>query len=373
MARATSVRPAPDQPAQAHHFTLPDGEVDVAEDPLAVQPLDLQHHLARIDLILRVEFGDRAPHHQADDVLGSGLFDGQLAGELPVAQHHHPVGDGHDLVDAVRDEDDRHAAFLQAADQVEEPLDLLFRQRSRRLVHDQDVGAERQGLGDLHELLLGNRQLLDRGARVDGDAQVLQLGQGAVALGPPVDQAHLPQQAGQLRLPAQEDVLADGLVRCEVELLVDGADAHLLGVVRGAKGHRLPAQDDAALVVAVDAAQDLHQGGLARPVLAHQGHHLSPARPEVHLVQGLDARERLGDTRHLENRLAIVLRQTHPPLRAARVAAAPRKQKEARAAVPCRAVIGSLALASIWPLASTNPVAERVSAGIMRHLSHRAA
>jgi len=38
---------------------------------------------------------------------------------------------------------------------------------------------------------------------------------------------------------------------------------------------RLTADLDAALVGLMNAAQNLHQGGLARPVLADQGHHLA--------------------------------------------------------------------------------------------------
>ena len=57
----------------------------------------------------------------------------------------------------------------------------------------------------------------------------------------------------------------------QVELLVDHADAQRLGFVRRGEGDLRAGHPDAARIRVVGTGQDLHQGGLARPVLAHDG------------------------------------------------------------------------------------------------------
>ena len=65
----------------------------------------------------------------------------------------------------------------------------------------------------------------------------------------------------------------------------------------------LAAEDDVARVgaVRVDAAQHLHEGGLARAVLSDEAVDLVFGDAEAHVAQGFDAGEGLGDVLHLEN------------------------------------------------------------------------
>ena len=126
---------------------------------------------------------------------------------------------------------------------------------------------------------------------------------------PSVDQTKYAEHTGEFRLPAQEDVLGDRLVGGQVQLLVDGADTLFLGIVRGSKVHFLTAQYDPALVTAIDAPKNFHQRGLARPVLADQGHNLATSGHEVHVAQSLDARKRLGDATHFEKQPILGLWQ----------------------------------------------------------------
>ena len=67
------------------------------------------------------------------------------------------------------------------------------------------------------------------------------------------------QEDAAARLPADEDVLGHGQVAHEVQLLVDDADAEVLGGPRGVDLHLLALDLDRPGVAAVDAAQDLHQ------------------------------------------------------------------------------------------------------------------
>jgi hypothetical protein len=81
----------------------------------------------------------------------------------------------------------------------------------------------------------------------------------------------------------------------QVQLLVDDADGQRLCVRRAFDLHRLAVQQHLAAVLAVDTGQDLHQRGLARAVLAHQGMDLAGAQVELHPVQRLDAGEGLAE------------------------------------------------------------------------------
>ena len=49
----------------------------------------------------------------------------------------------------------------QVADDPEQLVDLRVGQRRGRLVHDQDVGVERERPGDLDHLVLGDRERAD--------------------------------------------------------------------------------------------------------------------------------------------------------------------------------------------------------------------
>ena len=88
-----------------------------------------------------------------------------------VAENADPVSDLEDLFHAVVDEQDRDAAAPQLSDDCEEPLHLTARERCRWLVHDQHSRLERQRFGDLHQLLIRDREPTHRNADALLDAQ----------------------------------------------------------------------------------------------------------------------------------------------------------------------------------------------------------
>ena len=61
------------------------------------------------------------------------------------------------------------ATRRQAPDDAEQAVHLRWGQRRGRLVEDEDLGVRREGPGQLHELHLGDAQLLDR--RVGRDVE----------------------------------------------------------------------------------------------------------------------------------------------------------------------------------------------------------
>jgi hypothetical protein len=113
IARATSVRPAPDQPGQAQDLAFPDRDRDVVQDDgvrvagvaAAAEAPDLQRHLAPG---AGPAPGEEAVHlaadHHADDGVDGDVGDLGRADEAAVAQHREPVAERHHLVEPVGDE-----------------------------------------------------------------------------------------------------------------------------------------------------------------------------------------------------------------------------------------------------------------------------
>ena len=192
-----------------------------------------------------------------------------------------PVTQGEDLVQPVAHEQDRHAAVAEPADDREQPLDLVGRQRCGRLVEDQRTGVYGEGLGDLDQLLVRHRQAPDRGADIELDVELGEQRLCRPAHAPPVDGA---QDAR--RCVADEHVLGDGEVREQSRFLVNHGDAERAGlggpVDQG--GHTL--EQDRAAVRLVDAGQDLDQGALAGTVLADQAVDLAGAQVHRDVGQG---------------------------------------------------------------------------------------
>ena len=91
-----------------------------------------------------------------------------------VAQHGAAVGQRHDLVEPVRDIDDRDALLLHAPEHREQPFDFARFQRRGRLVEDQQPAAPAQRLGDGDELALRERQAVDAKVRVRREIELRQ-------------------------------------------------------------------------------------------------------------------------------------------------------------------------------------------------------
>jgi len=95
------------------------------------------------------------------------------------------------------------------------------------------------------------------------------------------------------RLTAEEDVLRDGALGQQVELLEHGGESGPRRLHRVGEVHVLPAERDRAGVAFVDAREDLHERRLAGAVLADQPVHLAGVERESDAVQHGDAEERL--------------------------------------------------------------------------------
>jgi hypothetical protein len=213
---------------------------------------------------------------------------------LVAAQHRDPVGDALHLGQAVGDVDHRGAGGRDLAHLLEQKAALDGRQRLGRLVEDEHLGLERQGLRDLDQLAIGHAQLADPRRRVDrGCAD-----HGQLLPRPwPRPQERRPPAARHRehhRLGDRE-VLEDG------EVLID--DRHSQRLRGGGRRllHDVAADLDHAPVGQRRAGGHRHQGRLARAVLAHESVDLALDDLEADALERHDPGVRLDDVREAEN------------------------------------------------------------------------
>ncbi len=140
------------------------------EAPGLVQPVDLEDNLLgslRRSLFFRIELVDHPSDHGVDHI--ARLDIGEFVGDdiLAVAKHGNTITIVEDFSHAVRDIDDRYPAIGETPHDRKQYLRLGFRQRRGRLVQDQHPAIQRQGLGDFHQLLAGDRQIAHQGGGID--------------------------------------------------------------------------------------------------------------------------------------------------------------------------------------------------------------
>ena len=264
--------------------------------------MDLQP-LGEIHRVRPVDIQAHGPaHHHIGELLGIGLAGGHIADVQALAQHRHPVGNLHDLVELVGDDDDGLAVGLHIAHHVKEPLGLLGRQDGGGLVQNQNIGPAVEDLDDFDGLLLRDRHVVnfligvhDKAVLV---ADFLDSGSGGLQIQP------------SLFMETQEDVFRGSQDVHQLEVLVNHTDAQIKGVLGRTNGHRIAVHDDFARIGEIDAREHVHQRGLAAAVLAQQGENLAPVDGQVYLVVGDDGAEGLCHASHLDSEFGC--QKNHP-------------------------------------------------------------
>ncbi|MGC0369302.1 hypothetical protein RKD05_001554 [Microbacterium sp. SLBN-111] len=228
-----------------------------------------------------------APDGAFDDLRLVDLGGGEGPAHLAVAEHRDAVGDLLHLGDPVRDVDHRRAARDDLAHAGEQLLHLFDTEVLGRLVEDQDARVEGERFRDLHDEALLDRQVGDTRAGVDAHVP-----RGEPFRGPRGGAA---EAADAAEADSDGHVLGDRQVRQESGVLADDTEAEtpgLLGVGGGEFGAGDPHR---ARVRGERPGRDRHERGLPRPVLAHEGVDLAGAHVQVHVGEGADSREGLGD------------------------------------------------------------------------------
>ena len=289
--------PGADEPADPDHLARADLEADVAHVRQAGDVADGQDGFAVALGPLGVELPDLASDHQLDELVRRRRRREPGRDRAAVGEDGDAVAEAADLVEAVRDVDHADALRSEPADDAEHRLDLVVVEDRGRLVHDQQAHVARERAGDRDDLLTGRAQVPDVGPRRDPlVVEALQDLSGVAAH--PVDL----EQPRPPRLVAQEDVLGDGQVLDEVELLVDRRHPAVERAAGVALGKRCAADQDLARARLDGPGDALDQSRLAGAVRADHAVHLALAHVEVDSLERLDPGVLLRQPAHLEHR-----------------------------------------------------------------------
>ena len=250
------------------------------------QPANLHDRAAAVQAAGHVVFHDDLAQHQLDQLFAGGDFAARLgAHHLAVAQHGHVVADLEDFIQAVGDIDDCDALLLQIGDDLKKTAHLLRRERGRRFIHDNDIRLAGQRFGDLHDLALGDAQILDQALRVDRAVDPVEdLEHTGVT-------RHRPEDAKPGLLDAETDVLFHPQLLHHIELLEEHTDPRAHGIPGGSRAEILAVVEHLSRSFLVRAGQDLDERGFSCAVLADQAVTGAALDFEADLVQRLDARE----------------------------------------------------------------------------------
>ena len=221
----------------------------------------------------------------------------QFASIAAVAQGHNAIGDLFDLGKPMGNVDDAHARRPQVFDGRKQAVSFRKRQRTGRLVHDDEPRVLRERPGDLDHLLLRQRKFVQAGFWRDVQAEAAQERHALRAHPAAIDQ---PQGAAPEPFAAHEDVGGHVQIIQDVEFLVDETDAQPERIGRAANGHRITVEYDLPLIGLVDTADGFHQRGFARAVFSDERDHLARAHLQAHLPKCHDAREAFGNPLQFE-------------------------------------------------------------------------
>ena len=99
--------------------------------------------------------------HVQHELVGRGVGRQPRGHGDPLGEHGDPVADPTDLVEPVGDVDDADPVVGQAADDVEQGVDLGVVEHRGGLVHDQEAHVVGEGSGDRDDLLAGRAHAPD--------------------------------------------------------------------------------------------------------------------------------------------------------------------------------------------------------------------
>ena len=286
--RASSERPDPTIPASA--VTSPARHsIDTLRTRPSTDRFSVRNAVAVV--FARSAFGreqsaEVAPDHHGDQSRPGQLRHGGRADELAVLEHGDPVTKREDLLETVRNEEDRNAGVAKPPHPLEQELGLTARDDGGGLVQDEQLHLLNERPDDFDHLLVGNRQRTHLDARIDRDAEARhQLAR--VGARPSVVYEAEPRA----RFLPDEDVLRDREMPEKDELLVDDVDALAFCFSRRGPVDRASVEVDLAGVRCLGAGQYLDESGLAGAVFSDQAVNFAGADIEGHRVRAPARRE----------------------------------------------------------------------------------
>ena len=238
--------------------------------------------------------------HLGHDIVPRHGIDGVTAANPAVPHDHDAIGDGEDLGEAVRDEDDGDATRLERAHAIEQALQLVLGQRRRRLVENQEARLLGKRPSDDDELLRSKVERRHGGFGIDLEAEIGQRAAGAERTFGDVD--HAPA----LRLVVQRDVLGNRHLGNDIDLLRDEGDTGCLCSGDARRTERRAGEGNRPVISSsgVRAGEDLDERRLAGAVLAEESDDLAGRNGEADIVERADAGKELDEVLRDEDGLA---------------------------------------------------------------------
>ena len=272
-----------------------------------LQAAHLEHGVRGLGRALVDDELDGASDHHVRELLLVRVLRVDRADALAAAEDGDAVGDLHNLIELVRDEEDALALAGELAHRRHELLNLLRGEDGGRLVEYEYLVVAVEHLQNLHALLHTDGDVLHLGVEVDLEAVALGELLHALAGLLLLDEAQL------RRLRAEDDVVQHREHVDELEVLMHHAYVQGRGVVGVLYPDLLAVLLDDALLRLVEPEQHAHKRALARAVLAQQGVNLAAPELKRYVVVGNDARELLGDVEHLNDVFRLCSHRTASP------------------------------------------------------------
>ena len=165
-------------------------------------------------------------------------------------------------------------------------LDFCLRDRGCRLIHDNDLGIDRNRLDDLNDLAVRDGQGTHERMGVILESQLIDQ-----ALCLAEHELFVDHFEFVLRKPSQENVLSDGQIRHRVQLLMDGRHTlflHISGIVCG---DFLSEDIYLALIGRIHSVDTFDQCRFAGTILTHQYVDFPFVHCEADIIQRLNTRK----------------------------------------------------------------------------------
>ena len=212
-------------------------------------------------------------------------------GRAPVPQHGDCVRELVDLIEPVRDVDDRQTAFLQSDELRDQLGGLRLRQTGRRLVEDEDVAIAIETVErarDRDERSVDGPEMRHAFARRRLDADTRKLAPNALFFPPPSDSAASVAHITSL----QREVVHDREIRDKREILVDEAQTRGSSLFREPVDVQLLAMNlHRARVQQMITGERADKRRFSRTIGAKQGANAPLRDAETHIVE----RERVAE------------------------------------------------------------------------------
>ena len=243
-----------------------------------------------------------ASNHQFSQFLAVGFCGFAVRYHLSVAHDRHIVGDRHNLAQLVGNQNNAHAFVAKVVQNFEQLVGFLRCQDTGGLVQDEDVGTSKQGLEDLHSLLLPYREIAGEGIGIDVEAvifrEIAQLGACSI-------DTFRQQETG---FCSHHHVFQHCETVHQHEMLVNHADTRCDRGLGAIDFDRFPIHQNRAAIGFVKAIEDAHQGRFSGAVFADDTVNGARWNRQVYVPVGFDRAEGLADALQFDRRWGRISR-----------------------------------------------------------------